>query len=155
MTVICCPRCNQDIPEPDLSCFVRFYHGDTGLSPPCPGCGVRVWWKMSVKIDGDQRPRSRRIDAKVPRWERLVEVEPRLRALEDRARSQRGRSGSRKLDYWYRSIKPDLGWMVGWMGEGELKGSEAYDLAYDYLLHHALGWGDCRDCAACRAEAAA
>ena len=81
-------------------------------------------------------------EPRVPTWEELVMLEPRLQLLLEEAQSWRHRRGPgyRWLLIWeghpgYRGLKPRLSRLVGWFrhddGDAILCTSAAYDVAYD------------------------
>jgi hypothetical protein len=73
-------------------------------------------------------------------WTDLVQVEPRLLALVDRAAAIRGRRCSRV----YEAFKADLSRLVGWHSRHPLLGSsDAFEIAMQRLLW-ALGRGRSR-----------
>jgi hypothetical protein len=78
-------------------------------------------------------------------WERICELEPCLLDLFNEAvKVRRNRRGTRyNIDnIWYDSFKPRMSDLVGMgaVGEGIIKSSEAYDIAY-FKIYNALREG--------------
>src|SRR5215208_2067079 len=85
-------------------------------------------------------------------WENLVEVEPRLRALERDVQTVADKGGPSFCAnaIWYGYLDPEFGFKermtryMGWIAEvPELRSIEAYDLAYEHLYDLLP---DCRNC---------
>ena len=72
-----------------------------------------------------------------PAWKELVRIEPRLEELLTQARVvDTSAPGFDEIDFWYRTIKPQLIYLVGWMARGtdsRLHTPRAYDVAVGTL----------------------
>jgi hypothetical protein len=77
-------------------------------------------------------------------WKRLIELEPRLLALYNRALAIRnGRRPFDPIDVWIGSrhgMKDEVTALVGWdrKDSTELGTNEAYDIAYDKIFYEGL-----------------
>lgn len=68
-------------------------------------------------------------------FERLVQLEPGLRRLEDRCRADFLRHEDRRWETWTNEIKPMLIRLVGWRASGpaDVRTEQAYDVVYRHL----------------------
>jgi hypothetical protein len=79
-------------------------------------------------------------------WERLIELEPRLLVLYNRALAiRKGKRRFDAFDVWYGrgsqdGLKAEMKALVGWSRKDnrELGTNEAYDVAYDRIFYEGL-----------------